>query len=131
MCFNASTEALKLEEKKEQQKPVTYYVSQTPRYAKYIDVANLKKSFEEWPIAIKQKSNELAEGGFFYANMSDIVNCHFCGLTIRNCLPEDNPWVLHAKWSSDCGYHHNTIEHKFISIYANINSSASMRTKIL
>ena len=117
VCFDTPTEVQKLEE----EKPVTYYVSKTPRYSKYTDIENRKKSFEEWPIAIKQKSNELSECGFFYTNRSDIVTCHFCGITIRNWLPEDNPWVLHAKWSPDCGYLHNTIGHKFISIYADKN----------
>ena len=64
VCFNASTGAQKLE-KKEEEKPVTYYVSQNSRYAKYTYISNRKKSFKEWPIDIKQKSYESAEGGFF------------------------------------------------------------------
>jgi hypothetical protein len=47
-----------------------------PRYSSY---ENRKKTFENWPKALLQQANELAESGLFYSNKGDECICFSCG----------------------------------------------------
>ena len=38
------------------------------------------------------------------SGFEDCVKCHQCGGGLRNWLPDDNPWVEHAKWFPTCEY---------------------------
>lgn len=79
------------------------------------------KSFETWPIGIKQRPQELAEAGFFYSGQSDLTICFSCGLKIRKWESTDNCWVEHKKHStSTCNFlklNHETVT-KNEKIYA-------------
>lgn len=55
------------------------------------------KSFEIWPVGIKQRPQELAEAGFFYNGQSDLTTCFACGVFLCNWEPNDNVWVEHKK----------------------------------
>lgn len=55
------------------------------------------KTFETWPVGIKQRPQELAEAGFFYSGQSDLTICFACGLKICKWEPTDNCWVEHKK----------------------------------
>ena len=35
---------------------------------------------------------------------NDHVRCFYCGIGLQNWDSEDNPFVEHARWSSDCQY---------------------------
>ncbi|XP_050075193.1 death-associated inhibitor of apoptosis 1-like [Anopheles maculipalpis] len=61
-------------------------------------------SFKEWPKAMKQTPEQLADAGFFYTGKSDIVQCFCCGSALRNWLSEDDPWTEHAANFSGCYY---------------------------
>jgi hypothetical protein len=61
-------------------------------------------SFENWPTNTKQKPNELAMCGFFSRGTPDKVVCYYCGLGLRNWLPDDDPWMEHALNSRRCPY---------------------------
>lgn len=63
------------------------------------------KSFETWPIGIKQKPIDLAAAGFFYSGQSDLVICFSCGLYLNQWEISDNPWIEHKKWlTKECNY---------------------------
>lgn len=72
------------------------------------------KSFELWPIGIKQKPLELAEAGFFYSGQSDITICFSCDLNLSRWEPEDNAWLEHKKHATeDCDFlrlNHETVK---------------------
>ena len=57
-----------------------------------------------WPIGLKQRPNELSQGGFFYSGESDKVTCFYCGGGLQNWDPKDGVWEEHAKWWPKCGF---------------------------
>lgn len=63
------------------------------------------KSFDTWPIGIKQKSEDLVAAGFFYSGQSDLTVCFSCGLSVGKWEADDNPWVEHKKLlEKECNY---------------------------
>jgi baculoviral IAP repeat-containing protein 7/8 len=60
------------------------------KHPEYRLVQQRIKSYDSWPIGIKQKPNELAEAGFFYSGQSDRTTCFACGLEIFQWSPDDN-----------------------------------------
>merc|ERR1712223_477309 len=75
-----------------------------PANAKYSTVEARKRTFREWPPALRQQPDELSEAGFFYIGLSDQVKCFYCDGGLRNWQPEDDPWTEHARWFSECGF---------------------------
>jgi hypothetical protein len=61
-------------------------------------------SFENWSTNAKLKPNELAMCGFYSRGAADKVVCYYCGLGLRNWLPDDDPWMEHALNSRRCPY---------------------------
>lgn len=55
------------------------------------------KTFETWPVGIKQKPINLSEAGFFYGGQSDFTMCFSCGVIVGKWEADDNPWVEHKK----------------------------------
>lgn len=53
---------------------------------------------------MKQCPVIMAEAGFFYCNVCDEVQCYLCGVRVSKWLPEDDPWIQHAKWSKHCRF---------------------------
>ena len=40
----------------------------------------------------------------FILGNNDHVRCFYCGIGLQNWDSEDNPFVEHARWSSECQY---------------------------
>jgi baculoviral IAP repeat-containing protein 7/8 len=55
------------------------------------------KTFVTWPVALKQKPEDLVNAGFYYSGQSDYTICFSCGVLVGNWEPTDNPWVEHEK----------------------------------
>lgn len=72
------------------------------------------KSFETWPVGIKQRPQELAEAGFFYSGQSDLTICFSCDVHLSQWEPSDNAWVEHKKHATeDCDFlkiNHETVK---------------------
>jgi hypothetical protein len=72
------------------------------------------KSFETWPVGIKQRPQELAEAGFFYSGQSDLTICFSCDVHLSKWEPFDNAWVEHKKHATeDCDFlktNHETVK---------------------
>lgn len=62
------------------------------------------RTFEDWPKAIKQTAEQLADAGFFYTLISDRVVCFSCGGGIRAWEDDDDPWEQHALYFGHCSY---------------------------
>lgn len=60
------------------------------------------RSFDTWPIGLSQKPQEMAEAGFFYTGKSDKVICYYCNGRLKDWTPEDQPWVVHARFFKFC-----------------------------
>lgn len=62
------------------------------------------RTFEEWPLMMKQTPKEMSDAGFFYTQISDRVICFSCGGGIWKWDKHDDPWEQHAAWNSNCKY---------------------------
>ena len=62
------------------------------------------KSFNNWPLQIKQTSQDMAQAGFIYTGSSDRVFCFECKVGLKRWESNDNVWLEHKKWSPSCQY---------------------------
>lgn len=76
----------------------------TLKWPEFKNEAHRLASFEDWPIALKQKPKELVEAGFFYSGVGDKVVCFCCGGGLKHWENVDIPWEQHALWYHDCQY---------------------------
>ncbi|XP_058178312.1 death-associated inhibitor of apoptosis 1-like [Anopheles ziemanni] len=74
------------------------------KYPSYVQLEQRLKTFNDWPIALPQKPEQLVEAGFFYTGKSDQVACFSCGGQLKGWVPGDDPWEEHAKYYEDCHY---------------------------
>ena len=70
-------------------------------YEKY---ENRLKTFTDWPNESPALIKELAEAGFYFSGVNDIVKCFACGIEIGNWREEDNPLAKHESASKHCSY---------------------------
>lgn len=80
------------------------YKLSNPRYLEYCLLTVRQKSFERWPLQIKQTPTEMSEAGFFYTDIGDEVNCFCCGTFCSKWKEFDDPWERHAMVNSKCAY---------------------------
>jgi len=72
-----------------------------PHYSSYQARLN---SFKEWPPGLKQTKEMMAEAGLWYFGSSDYVKCFYCDGGLKEWNENDDPWVEHAGWFSQCGF---------------------------
>ncbi|KAG7156056.1 death-associated inhibitor of apoptosis 2-like 9, partial [Homarus americanus] len=62
--------------------------------------------WNKWPLELRQQPtiHDLAETGFYYIGISDMVRCFFCGISLHNWEENDIPWNVHACWSPSCEF---------------------------
>ncbi|XP_071444018.1 death-associated inhibitor of apoptosis 1-like [Hetaerina americana] len=75
-----------------------------PVHPDYCTEAARLSSYSLWPVAMKQKPNDLAEAGFYYTGNGDQTICFHCGGGLRDWAEDDDPWIEHAKWFSRCSF---------------------------
>eukprot|EP00095_Tigriopus_kingsejongensis_P005266 maker-scaffold464_size163657-snap-gene-0.31 protein:Tk05266 transcript:maker-scaffold464_size163657-snap-gene-0.31-mRNA-1 annotation:"apoptosis 2 inhibitor" len=75
-----------------------------PANPKYSTLEARLRTFRDWPPALKQKPQELADAGFYYIGLSDQAKCFYCDGGLRNWQPDDTPWAEHCRWFSKCGF---------------------------
>ncbi|XP_067656461.1 inhibitor of apoptosis protein-like [Haliotis asinina] len=73
----------------------------SPNGEKYSDRL---RSFNSWPVQMKQSPKAMAEAGFIYTGKSDKVYCFKCKLRASRWTPEDDPLSEHLRLSPHCGY---------------------------
>ncbi|KAK3576270.1 hypothetical protein CHS0354_027716 [Potamilus streckersoni] len=61
-------------------------------------------SFARWPSNIKQRPEQVADAGFYFTGLQDVVRCFACDGGLKNWDPDDEPWVEHARWFSQCPF---------------------------
>ncbi|XP_065349803.1 death-associated inhibitor of apoptosis 1-like [Cloeon dipterum] len=62
------------------------------------------KTFNAWPLSVRQTPESLASAGFYSVGDGDKVLCFHCGLGIMDFAPTDDPFEEHAKWNPICTY---------------------------
>lgn len=71
-------------------------------------------SFENWPLDMQQKPEDLAEAGFFYTGHGDRTKCFHCGGGLKDWEDDDDPWQQHVQWFSQCAYVKFKLEQCFV-----------------
>ncbi|XP_071444007.1 death-associated inhibitor of apoptosis 1-like isoform X2 [Hetaerina americana] len=77
---------------------------QDPVHPEYCAEAARLSSYSLWPMAMKQRPNDLAEAGFYYTGNGDQTICFHCGGGLKDWAEDDDPWIEHAKWFSRCSF---------------------------
>lgn len=72
-----------------------------PEYA--IEAKRLE-SYEDWPLTMKQRPQQLSDAGFFYIGKGDRVTCFSCGGGLKDWEEMDDPWEQHGMWYGNCEY---------------------------
>lgn len=77
-----------------------------PKFVKSLfnNIEERIKSFERWP---KHDINyvRLAEAGFFYLDIKDMVQCFECGIKLEDwCKSDGDPFFIHKKINPKCPY---------------------------
>ena len=63
-------------------------------------------TFEEWPLGLAVRPEELAKSGFFYPGRADVTKCFACNVQLKNWLDGDNVEDIHKKYSPECPFLH-------------------------
>ena len=84
-----------------------FYIPQGNTYAPIHCVYKTKErrleTFKEWQ-RNDISAKDLAEAGFYFKGDQDITLCFHCGLHVYEWLPDDIPFVVHAKFSPHCKF---------------------------
>ncbi|XP_053389602.1 E3 ubiquitin-protein ligase XIAP-like [Mercenaria mercenaria] len=78
--------------------------NEQPKHPDYATRGVRLSSFSQWPLGHVMKPEDLAEAGFFFCGMQDLVRCFFCGGGMKNWEYGDSPWIEHARWFPTCAY---------------------------
>nr|ALR70562.1 inhibitor of apoptosis protein 3 [Anticarsia gemmatalis multiple nucleopolyhedrovirus]ALR71819.1 inhibitor of apoptosis protein 3 [Anticarsia gemmatalis multiple nucleopolyhedrovirus] len=75
-----------------------------PIHPKYGSESARLKTFEDWPLSLKQRPEQLAEAGFYYTGKGDKVKCFYCDGGLKDWANADEPWEEHARWFDRCSF---------------------------
>ncbi|XP_053396663.1 baculoviral IAP repeat-containing protein 3-like isoform X2 [Mercenaria mercenaria] len=78
--------------------------NEQPKHPDYATRGVRLSSFSQWQLGHVMKPEDLAEAGFFFCGMQDLVRCFFCGGGMKNWEYGDSPWIEHARWFPTCAY---------------------------
>jgi len=73
-----------------------------PTYPEYTTFSSRLKTYNSFPSTTSQDKYSLAESGFIYSGVKDIVECFFCGLVLHDWETNDVPWIEHSAWNPNC-----------------------------
>lgn len=77
----------------------------SPLYTDKMTFESRLKTFEDWPVQMSQKPEELAEAGFYYTGRGDRVLCFHCGLGLKDWRCGDDVWTQHAFFYAKCEFY--------------------------
>lgn len=98
-----------------------------PKHSKFMTEESRISSFEKWPKREVIDPLELAKAGFYYTGIKydgmsvcsklgefslicfvvgveDKVRCYHCGGGLQKWKANDDPWLEHTKWFSNCDF---------------------------
>lgn len=62
------------------------------------------ETFLSWPAQVPISGEELADAGFFYLGVGDVVRCVFCSLEVRHWSSGQFAWRKHKSKSPNCSH---------------------------
>lgn len=76
-----------------------------PTYPEYTTFTSRLKTYDVLPsINIPQNKYLLADCGFIYRGVKDVVECFTCGLVLHDWKKDDIPWIKHSRHNPECMY---------------------------
>ncbi|KAF0706719.1 death-associated inhibitor of apoptosis 1-like [Aphis craccivora] len=75
-----------------------------PEYPQYTSFLSRLKTFDSHPARSCQDKYSLADCGFVYSGIEDLVQCYYCGLLLVNWEENDEVWQQHAVHNPKCVY---------------------------
>ncbi|KAL3883074.1 hypothetical protein ACJMK2_029367 [Sinanodonta woodiana] len=84
--------------------PGSWSASDRIRSPQYQAYSVRLSTFARWPSDIRQRPEQVADAGFYYTGLQDVVRCFACDGGLKNWDPEDDPWIEHARWFSQCPF---------------------------
>jgi len=73
-------------------------------HPEYTSFQSRLKTFKSFPLNTSQNKYSLAECGFKYSGVEDIVECFCCGLVLHNWERMDDSWIEHCRFSPKCTF---------------------------
>lgn len=73
-----------------------------PKHPRYQLTGNRLLSFEDWPISIPVKPEDLSDAGFYYSGVGDKCICYHCAIVLKNWEVDDDAWEEHIRWRPNC-----------------------------
>ncbi|KAE9523353.1 hypothetical protein AGLY_016301 [Aphis glycines] len=75
-----------------------------PTYPEYITFTSRLQTYDMLPSKIPQNKYLLADCGFIYRGVKDVVECFSCGLVLHDWKKDDIPWIEHSRHNPECIY---------------------------
>lgn len=76
----------------------------SPHNANYMSISSRHASYETWNHESSPSVDELAQAGFFYTGIKNIVRCFYCNGSLQSWRKHDNPLIEHIKFFPHCAY---------------------------
>ncbi|KAK3576359.1 hypothetical protein CHS0354_039295 [Potamilus streckersoni] len=73
-------------------------------------------TFTRWPSNMTQKPEQIAQAGFYYTGLQDVVRCFACDGGLKNWDPEDDPWIEQARWFPQCPFVQKVKGQEFVNL---------------
>ena len=61
-------------------------------------------TFITWPKQMIQKPEEMVSSGFYYTGCGDVVQCFYCGISLKHWCRTDSVHVEQSKHSPSCKF---------------------------
>ena len=74
----------------------------TPAYPEFSTFVSRLRTFRSFPSNTGQNKYKLSECGFYYINLDDAVQCHWCGIILHSFEIGDNCFIEHTRFSPRC-----------------------------
>lgn len=85
--------------------PVEVNKTWTPFNIRMAIPKDRENTFISWPRQIVQKASDFVPSGFYYTGRGDVVQCFFCGISLKHWSRTDRVEVEHRKHSPECKFH--------------------------
>ena len=79
---------------------VELYIS--PKVEALAPLEKRLETFSSWPRGLRQNGLTMAKAGFYYTGLGDNVRCYHCDGGLYGWMPNDCPWIEHARWYPHC-----------------------------
>ena len=85
-------------------RPVEVNTTWMPYNERMANSINRAETFISWPKQIVQKPDQMVSSGFYYTGRGDVVQCFYCGISLKHWSRTDVVDAEHRKHSPSCKF---------------------------